>query len=99
MLGIEGILDDSGDFHGQALHVEGLGAGLGDRVHNVVLRALGIFPGIPELVGILEPVGADGGAEDHVVDLLGGELVRQGVIRLLGRRENAAGNDKQQAEE
>ena len=99
MLGVEGVLDDGGNFHRQSLHVKSFGLGLGDGIYNVVFRAFGSFPFIPELVGVLEPVGPDGGAEHHVAHLLGGKPVCQGIVRLLGRGCDAEQQHRQREKE
>ena len=86
MLGIEGVAGLLGDLHGQLGHVENLGTGSGYRVHQPVAGAVGILPGIPEFIGITEPVRTHLGGEDHLVHLLGGKTLRQFVIRGLGRQ-------------
>ncbi len=98
VLGIERVLDDGGNLHGEALHIEGLDLGLGHGIDDVEFRAFGRLPLVPELVGVLEPVGTDRGAEDHVVHLLGGKLVGQFIIRLL-RQCRTAQEQRGKAEE
>ena len=86
MLGIEGVTGLLGDLHGQLVHIENLGTGPGDRIHQPVTGPVGILPGIPEFIGIAEPVRTHLGGKDHLVHLLGGKPLGEFVIRGLGRQ-------------
>ena len=50
VLGIEGILDDSGQLHGEFVHVEDCCLGLGSGIYDPVLNTVVVLPHIPELI-------------------------------------------------
>ena len=99
VLGVEGILDDHGQFHSELVHVEYCSLGLGSGIYYPVLHSFGALPLVPELVRVGEPGRADVLGEHHAVDLVRREPLGQVVVGLGYRSLLGPGQGRGQAQQ
>ena len=97
MLGLERVADELGHLHREPVHVEHLGPGALDRIHNVVAGSLRSPPTVPELVAVPEPVRGDLRGEHHLIYLLGRESLGEGVVGFLRLRETRRAKEQRRA--
>ncbi len=92
MLRIVRVVSDFTYLAGQFRHIEYLRLTAARRVHYIIIGSLGRAPGIPELVRVAEPVGADAGGIDHLLQFGTGEargklIIRPGRAIVLRRKD------------
>jgi hypothetical protein len=84
VLAIPWIPGDPGDLGGNAVIVEDLPLRAPGRVHEIVVRSVGVVPLVPEPVPVLDPVRVHGGTLHKVPHLVRGKTSSQLVVGQVG---------------